>query len=177
MTNENELWEKAAAFHGHVCGGLAIGFQASLYAAKLLKLDFSADEQTVCISENDTCSVDAVQAVLGCTVGKGNLLFHLTGKQAFSFYNRATGESVRLILKPRPEGMTREESFAYYRNSRPEDLFDTGPVKLAVPERARTFDSYICEACGEKTGANWIRIANGKKLCLDCYESYDRFHV
>ena len=41
MTNENELWEKAAAFHGHVCGGLAIGFQASLYAAKLLKLDFS----------------------------------------------------------------------------------------------------------------------------------------
>ena len=34
-----------------------------------------------------------------------------------------------------------------------------------------------CECCGEKTGANWIRIVGGKKLCLDCYESYNRFCV
>ena len=35
-----------------------------------------------------------------------------------------------------------------------------------------------CVFCGEKTGANWIRIAaNGKKLCLDCYETYNRFDV
>jgi formylmethanofuran dehydrogenase subunit E len=27
------------------------------------------------------------------------------------------------------------------------------------------------------TGANWIRLAGDKKLCLDCYETYDRFNV
>ena len=28
-----------------------------------------------------------------------------------------------------------------------------------------------------QTGANWIRLAGDKKLCLDCYDSYDRFNV
>ena len=34
----------------------------------------------------------------------------MTGKQAFSFYNRITGQSVRLVLKPKPLNMTPEES-------------------------------------------------------------------
>jgi formylmethanofuran dehydrogenase subunit E len=66
---------------------------------ELLDLEFSEDEEVVCIVENDSCSVDAIQSVLGCTVGKGNLLFHMRGKQAFSFYNRNTGKSVRLVQK------------------------------------------------------------------------------
>ena len=87
------------AFHGHACGGLTIGFQAARYGMELLELDFSADEDVVCITENDACGVDAIQVLLGCSVGKGNLLFHLRGKQAFSFYNRKTG-MVRLASAP-----------------------------------------------------------------------------
>ena len=109
-----KTWNDCVAFHGHECGGLTIGYKASLYAAQLLGLEFSDDEQVVCISENDACGVDAIQVMLGCSIGKGNLLFHITGKQAFSFYNRATGESVRLILKPKPLNMTPEESRGYY---------------------------------------------------------------
>ena len=37
---EKELWDKCVAFHGHECGGLTIGFKASLYAMKLLKIGF-----------------------------------------------------------------------------------------------------------------------------------------
>jgi len=51
------------------------------------------------------------------------------------------------------------------------------PVRLPLPTPAKNFDSYYCECCGEKTGSNWIRIAGGKKLCLDCWESYNRFDV
>ena len=69
--------------------------------------------------------------------------------QQFSFYNRATGEAARLVLKPEPLNMTPEESKDYYS----------------------------CRSCEEKTGDNWIRIAGGKKRCLDRYESYDRFRV
>lgn len=36
---EKELWEKCAAFHGHECGSLTIGYKAALYAIKLLGLD------------------------------------------------------------------------------------------------------------------------------------------
>lgn len=173
MTN----WEKCVAFHGHECGGLSIGYRAAEYAMELLKIGFSDNEQVVCISENDACGVDAIQVLLGCSVGKGNLLFHMTGKQAFSFYNRASGQSVRLVLKPKPAGMTREESFRYYQSSAAEDLFRVKETKIPLPTAAKIFDSYDCECCGEKTGANWIRIAGGKKLCLDCYESYNRFDV
>ena len=172
-----KTWNDCVAFHGHECGGLTIGYKASLYAIELLKLDFSADEQVVCISENDACGVDAVQVMLGCSIGKGNLLFHMRGKQAFSFYNRKTGASVRLVLKPRPEGMTKAESFAYYQSREPKDMFDVKDTTIQLPEKARLFDSYVCDCCGETTGANWIRLAGDKKLCLDCYESYNRFCV
>ena len=175
--NEKELWEKAAAFHGHVCPGLTIGYKAALYAIDLLNLTFSQDEQVVCVSENDACGVDAIQVILGCSIGKGNLLFHMRGKQAFSFYNRKTGKSVRLVLKPDPKAMTREESFQYYQSCDPSQMFDVKQTTIQLPEKARLFDSYVCECCGESTGANWIRLAGGKKLCLDCYESYDRFHI
>lgn len=177
MLNKKELWGKAVAFHGHVCGGLTIGYQAALYAIELLNLSFSDDEQVVCVSENDACGVDAIQAILGCSVGKGNLLFHMRGKQAFSFYNRKTGKSVRLVLKPKPREMTREESFTYYQSCTPVEMFDVKETVIKLPEQARIFDSFVCDCCGESTGANWIRMSGNKKLCLDCYSTYDRFNV
>ena len=182
MDENKELCQKDAGINGHFCGGLTIGYKAALYAIKLLDITMengvcSKDEEIVCITENDACGVDAIQAILSCTVGKGNLLFHMRGKQAFSFYNRKSGRSVRLVLRPAPAGMTREQSFAYYQAHEPEELFDVKAATLALPERARLFDSYVCENCGEVTGANWVRVANGKHLCLDCCASYDRFNV
>ena len=175
--NQVRTWEDCVAFHGHSCSGLTIGYKASLYAMKLLKLEFSDDEQVVCVSENDACGLDAIQVMLGCSIGKGNLLFRMRGKQAFSFYNRKTGESVRLVQKPKPRAMEPEESFRYYQTTPEEELFEVKETTVRLPEQARLFDSYNCDCCGEKTGANWIRLAGGKKLCLDCYETYDRFSV
>ena len=173
MTN----WEKCVAFHGHECGGLTIGYQASLYAMELLDLSFSQDEQVVCISENDACGVDAIQVLLGCSVGKGNLLFRLRGKQAFSFYNRKNGKSVRLVLRPKPVGLAKEDSLHYYQSHAPRDLFDVKETTVPLPGAAQLFDSYPCDHCGEITASHWIRLAGDKKLCLDCYGAYDRFHI
>ena len=170
-------WEKCVSFHGHECGGLTVGYRAALYAMELLNISFSDNEQVVCISENDACGVDAIQVLLGCSIGKGNLLFHMTGKQAFSFYNRATGESLRLVQKPRPEELTHEEAFRYYRDAPAEVLFEVKETKLPMPGYARNFDSYTCDGCGEKTGGNWLRLRGGEKLCLDCCEVYNRFDV
>ena len=172
-----KTWNDCVAFHGHECGGLTIGYKASLYAIELLNLEFSDDEQVVCIAENDACGIDAIQVMLGCSIGKGNLLFHMRGKQAFSFYNRKTGKSVRLVLKPKPEGMTREESFAYYQACKPAEMFDVKEATICLPEKARLFDSYTCNCCGETTGANWVRLVGDQTLCLDCYRTYDRFHI
>ncbi len=44
MDIQEQLWQKCVGFHGHECGGLLIGFRASLYAMELLDLGYSADE-------------------------------------------------------------------------------------------------------------------------------------
>lgn len=177
MDENRELWEKCVEFHGHICGGLTIGYKAALYAAELLGIKRSSDEDVVCISENDACGVDAIQVITGCSIGKGNLIFHMTGKQVYNFYDRNSGKSVRLLLKKKPEGMTREESLEYYQAMEPKDMFEVGETKIPLPEPAKLFDSYECESCGEATGANWIRIQNGKKICIDCASDYNRFDV
>ena len=38
---KNATWADCAAFHGHECGGLTIGYKAALYAIELLGLEFS----------------------------------------------------------------------------------------------------------------------------------------
>ena len=69
------LWNKCAEFHGHKCPGLATGFRVATEAMAKLGLDGpEADEELVCVTENDSCAVDAVQVITGCTMGKGNLI-------------------------------------------------------------------------------------------------------
>lgn len=176
MDNQ-ELWSKCVSFHGHECGGLTIGYKAALYAIELLELTFSKDEEIVCISENDACGNDAIQVILGCSIGKGNLMFHINGKQAFSFYNRTNNKSIRLVLKPRDKTMTKEESFKYFQELALKDMFEVKETKIVLPIKAKLFESYQCSICKEETGSNWIRIKNGQPVCLDCYENYNRFDV
>ena len=49
--------------------------------------------------ENDSCAVDAIQVVTGCTFGKGNLIFFDFGKQSYTFASRDSGEAVRVSMK------------------------------------------------------------------------------
>ena len=82
-----------------------------------------------------------------------------------------------MALKPRPEYVTREESFRYYQACPVEEMFTAMLVRLQVPEPAKRFDAYVCQRCGELTAANWIRIQDGQKVCLDCYHKCNRFEV
>ncbi len=174
---KEKTWADCAAFHGHECGGLTIGWKAALYAIKLLDIGRAEDEELVCICENEACGVDAIQVMLGCTAGKGNLLFHLTGKQAFNIYERKSGRSVRLVLRKKPEGLTREQGFKYYQTREPEELFEVKGTTLRLPEPARIFRSYDCAACGESTAESFVHLHDGKYLCRDCYKAYSRFDV
>ncbi|HIQ79401.1 MAG TPA: TraR/DksA C4-type zinc finger protein [Candidatus Scatomorpha intestinavium] len=175
MRREYEpLWEKCAAFHGHECGGLAVGFQAALYAMELLGLKGRAeDEEIVCISENDACGVDAIQALLGCTAGKGNLIFDMQGKQAFSFFSRGSGEGVRLLLRRTP-GKTSDERLEWLMDGDFHEMFDVKPVQRPLPEKARIFKTYVCAKCGESVAESHVRLQNGETVCLRCFEDYTR---
>ena len=172
--DEKQLWEKCGEFHGHHCGGLAIGLKAAIYAMELLDLSFSEDEDVVCITENDAYCVDAIQVILGCSVGKGNLLFKMRGKEAFSFFNRKTGRSVRLVLRNVP-GLTRAQSMEYFLSHEPAELFDVKDTVDELPIKARLFKSIPCDCCGEMTMDTMMHMEGDKKLCKDCFVPYSRF--
>jgi formylmethanofuran dehydrogenase subunit E len=169
------LWEKAVAFHGHECPGLAIGFKACEAAAEKMKIGVSDDEELVCVTENDACGVDAVQALLSCTIGKGNLLYRGTGKQAFSFFDRKSGRKLRVCLKPNlGRGMEREEMKKYLLNAPVDEIFTFSEPKYGLPERARLFQTVVCEICGEGAPEGKMHLQDGKVVCEDCFQSYTR---
>src|SRR5512137_1847885 len=92
-----EDFKEAAKFHGHICPGLAMGYRVARYAKE--HYPRSKDEELVCIAENKSCSVDAVQSLLGCTAGKGNLIFVDNGKQVFTIYSRDQDRAMRIYFK------------------------------------------------------------------------------
>ena len=154
MLSQEHL-DKVAAFHGHICPGMLIGFKAVEGAIAQLGLSDEAlpavDEEIVAVVENDACGVDAVQVLLGCTYGKSNLIARIRGKMAFSFFSRDTGKSVRLVLKPEcGEGLSREEYTEYLFTHPYEELFDVKEPFYELPEKARLFASQQCVKCGER---------------------------
>lgn len=168
-------WEDVVKFHGHECPGLAIGYAVSKAVKEYLDIEFAQDEEIVCVAENDACGLDAIQVMLGCTVGKGNLLIRLRGKSVYHFYNRNNDKSVRMVLKAKPNDLDREEYRKYLVESNPMDLFEFSETNIELPEKARIFLSEICEVCGEKTSEQFTRLQGGRKVCLDCYSDYKRF--
>lgn len=169
-------WKKAVAFHGHECPGLAIGVKACEAARHYLEVCFSEDEQLVCVTENDACCVDAIQVLAGCSIGKGNLIYRQRGKMAFSFFNRNDGRKVRLVLKSSfsRDGADRAAVQAAILRAKPEELFDFKEPSFVVPATARLFNSLICDKCGESAMEQLMRIADGGKVCLDCFDDYSR---
>ncbi|HHX67907.1 MAG: FmdE family protein [Miniphocaeibacter sp.] len=168
------LWEKAVKFHGHHCPGLAIGVKVCEAAMEKMGIDPDIDEEIICIAENDACGIDAIQSLLGCTVGKGNLILKNIGKQAFTFIDRKENKAMRFYLKSRNNGLERLEYQNYLLNSSIDELFNYRYVNILIPEKARIFSSVTCEICNEQTSENNIRLQDGKKLCLDCYDDYSR---
>lgn len=176
MCRPLSAWERCVEFHGHACPGLAIGVKACEAAVSRLGLAFAADEEVVCVAENDACGVDAVQVLTGCSVGKGNLIFRNTGKMAFTFFCRSREAGVRLVFKKpiNREGMDRAAMQQHILAAPVEELFDFKIPGYAPPEKARLFASIVCEQCGESCAEHCGRLHEGKKLCLDCFADYSR---
>ena len=186
-----EDFKKAAEFHGHVCPGLAMGYRVARY----VKAHYprSEDEELVCIAENKSCSVDAVQFLLGCTAGKGNLIVIDNGKQAFTFYSRNQGKALRIYFKgdvfagmdglrqkmaagnltpaekKEMEGM-RSRIMEQILAGRDEDLLDVREAEIPAPDKARIYPSLVCQECGERFMEIMGRTAEGKVLCKECFE-------
>ncbi|MFX0031740.1 MAG: FmdE family protein [Promethearchaeota archaeon] len=171
-----ELMKKATIFHGHICPGVALGVLVAKYS---LDNDFkpSADEELVAVVENDNCSVDAIQALLGTTYGKGNLIHLDYGKNNYTIYNRKSKTAIRLALKSsifENKKISRDEKIKKLLSSRPEEVFNISEVEFNPPGKAQIEESDPCEVCNELTMSSRLIDYQGSKMCIPCYKSMKR---
>ncbi len=186
-------FERVAAFHGHSCPGLALGLRTALIA--LAEIGQRAeDEELVAIVENNSCAVDAIQVLTGCTFGKGNLLFRDLGKQVYTFVKRPLGQALRVAVKWNSPPESEEEKrmwMRYGEGDRSEEvlsvvhgrkarkiraimeapnheLFEIRRVVSVPPEEAKIYPSVRCEHCGEKVMEPRARVREGRIVCIPC---------
>ncbi|HET6455468.1 MAG TPA: FmdE family protein [Armatimonadota bacterium] len=170
-------WEQAVRFHGHTCPGLAIGYRAAKIALERLGAKRSEDEELIAIAETDSCAVDAVQWLSGCTFGKGNLFFRDYGKHVFTFALRPSGRAVRVALRlgqsEEPVGHPENET-ELILNAPAEALFDIREMTIDLPPAAQIRDSLACDACGELVMVGRTVSDRGRTLCIPCSQEQSR---
>jgi formylmethanofuran dehydrogenase subunit E len=159
------------------------------------------DEEIVAVVETDMCGVDAVQYLIGCTFGKGNLIHKDYGKNAFTFYRRKDGKAARLVARPDiygdtgailgklhrkmlEEGLTEEEEklrretrAAVSKRIMESSLTELFEIKQAiepVPKKARILAPMVCESCGETVMETRTRHFGGQLLCIPCFETKEK---
>jgi formylmethanofuran dehydrogenase subunit E len=196
---DRETIDRTVEFHGHWCPGLAIGLRAGEWA--LQELGRSADEDIVAVVETDSCGVDAIQVLTGCTFGKGNLIYEDNGKMAFSFHRRRDGKSARLVFnaeniggglgekyleltRKMMEGSATPEEEAEIKAFREDwarrimeaDLNRAFEIKEAgpIPRKARILATLICDECGEGVMESRTRRLAGRTLCRTCFNKLEK---
>jgi len=155
------------------------------------------DEELVAIIENDSCAVDAIQVMTGCTFGKGNLIFKDYGKQVYTFIKRPSGEGLRISVKWESPPETDEEKKMWDRymkgdhsdevlktvhdrkskkiddllHAGDQELFKVIKGKMGLPQEAGIYPSIRCALCGEKVMEPRARVKDGKIVCIPCFDA------
>lgn len=188
--------KKCVNFHGHLCPGLVYGYLVAKEAINLLALKRSKDEEVVAISENDSCAVDALQVLLGTSIGKGNLILKDYGKNAYTIFNRSSKKAYRFSREKsyRYSGENKEEfdhldaaissgaatgtekrrqkllkaSDLLYKPF--EEVFATKEMDFIMPPYAPLARSEACAKCGEMTmSTKMVSIEGNQQICIPCF--------
>lgn len=181
-------------FHGHLCPGMMYGYKVALESLKLLGIERSEDEEIVTICENDSCSVDAFQVLLGTTAGKGNLIINNYGKNVYTIFSRKLNKAFRFSRKSsyeyigehKEEFEKLEEKFvkgtatpterARQKELKTFDLLDqpfdniftTEDTKIPAPSYAELAPSVACAKCSEMTMKTKMVESESGLLCIPC---------
>lgn len=190
----SEDFKQCAAFHGHVCPGLSIGYRAAKAGMAWLAEHRAEDEEVVAVLETDACSADAVQVLTGCTFGKGNFIYKDHGKMVLTLLSRKTGRGVRVAMRPGafspdPEhtgliqrimaGEASEGERARFQElhlrrscelleAPTTTLFNLTSAEIPMPAKARIEPSAPCARCGEPTMPSKMETVGGEKICRGC---------
>ena len=199
-----EWLELGLKFHGHLCGGMPLGFRAGLAAREALDVPREPDSNLVALAETGEfhlagCWVDGIMLATGCTYGKGNIAKLFWGKWAVTLIDGETSRAVRVAVKPevlekafsgpfiaeRKKGIPPSKvdqrlarpMFESMATAKSEDIFDISDVfELKLRQPSSLFSFARCEECGEITVTRYLRVTpEGKRVCIPCAGEIDDY--
>ena len=197
MINAEEWLEFGQRFHGHKCPAMPNGLRVAAAAMNKLGVDRTGDSFLHAVVELGdhhcaTCFADGVQVITGCTFGKGNIEKSHKGKWGLTLIDKRTNRAVRVV--PKAEAMMQTKKtpfFIEYREkgvpptqvpdevvqplvekvmNAPEEMIMTVSEVFTYEwkEPAHSFNSVVCEECGEMVVEEYTSTKKGKKVCKDC---------
>jgi formylmethanofuran dehydrogenase subunit E len=193
----DEILEASFLIHGHVCGGMPLGFRAGVAALRKLGIDREENMAHRTLVETGTghaagCFADGVQMATGCTFGKGLMERTQFGKWAANLVDVATRKAVRVSVRAEVMQAALQSPFVKMRHrgvpptdvpldvSRPlveglmgrtdADLFSVSAVfdYPLAPAPPPCFAAVLCSRCGELVAESEARLKEGLPVCRPC---------
>ena len=195
--NPQDWLEFGQKFHGHKCPAMPLGLKVGAAAMNALGVERAKDGQILAfvdLGEDHcaTCYADGLQVIMGTTFGKGNIKKTHKGKWAVTVVDKKTKKAVRVT--PKAEAMLANKQTPFFKDYRekgipasnvPPEVVDPLVVKVMnapqemllnisevfdydLHEAPHSFNSFVCEECGEMTVMEYGRVKMDKKVCQDC---------
>jgi formylmethanofuran dehydrogenase subunit E len=193
----NITLKRVVDFHGHVCPELALGSKFCEFVQHLQGENVLEENNFSVLAENSTSALDAIQILLGVTVGNQRLLVMDYGKHNYTVYSRNKDKSWIFRMK----AMNFSDEEAFYRlegkiinnnalledivsfqklidervrrilASSPEELFILELTQCAQQQPRESTSLYtICGICGQQVLATRCIERRSKILCLPCFQ-------
>ena len=187
--------EWAFEFHGHQCPFMPLGYRMGKLAMHHLGVGHEADHGFHVFTElgeahPQTCLMDGIQVATGATYGKLTISKLFYGKLAATFYHPEKG-AVRLSIRPdfvdalgkfeffthRKKGIepsqiplpVRQEIIEWVYAQADDTLFKIEPQPdFAFTPLKGSFNKTKCSQCGEYVFDRYVRIKDGKPVCIPC---------
>ena len=197
MIKASEWLELGQKFHGHKCPAMPNGLRVAESAMNKLGVDRTGDSflhAILDLGENHcaTCFADGVQVITGCTFGKGNIEKSHKGKWGLTLIDKRTNRAVRVV--PKAEAMMQTKTTPFFKEYREKGIPPTQvPDEVVEPlvykvmnapsemimnvsevfeykwvEPKHSFESVVCDNCGEMVIIEHTQTINGKRVCKDC---------
>ncbi len=182
-------------FHGHRCPYSVMGYRMGVFALRELGREKCYDHDLYVFSEMGVghpqgCMQDGIQASTSATFGKGQMLKLFYGKVAATFYDPAKG-AVRVFFRNEFMDKLGTHEFFKFRKQGIEPskvppqaaqdvidaVLDASEEELFKVERVAdfkfepvpgSFNKRKCDNCGEYVFERYLRIKDGKSICLKC---------
>ena len=197
MVNPKDWLEFGQKFHGHKCPAMPMGLRVGAAAMNALGVERAKDGQIIAYADLGedhcaTCFADGLQVIMGTTAGKGNFKRTHKGKWSVTVVDKSTGKAVRVT--PKAEAMLANKKTSFFKDYReknipaskvPDEVVEplvqnvmNAPDNMIInisevfdydlKLHPHSFNSFVCEECGEMTVMEYGRVKGDKKVCMEC---------